>query len=253
MDIRELENQLAAADSLEQIMDLMKRALAAIGVDQFTYIFQIVETFHTPPCICMTSYPPDFLSFYMENACFRVDPLMKHYALSSLPLFYRLDDDWSAYGPDAVEFQQELKDRGYWGGVCLPFFTKEGSRGFLAFPTQSHDATVVSQAATICLMIRYFHHHTLRIWLKIHPGHTSLRARLTPREKEIYRFIADGLTSQEIGEQLNVARTTVEKFITSVQEKLQAGNRQQALCKAVNLGLLQPDLNYTNEDVLWVF
>ena len=253
MDIRTLERELSATNSHEEIMTLMKREFAAIGLDQWLYVFQVVETFKTPPCICMATYDRNWLAYYMENGYFHVDPLMKHYTSSSLPLFWSNEDDWSSYGPGAMEFQQDIIRWGYWGGVCTPVFTKEGTRGFVHLDCTSHDVNVIEQAAKASFLVRYFHHHTLRVWVKSHPERTSLRARLTTRETEVMLAVAEGLTSQEIADKLTMSRRTVEWHISSVQEKLLAENRQQAVYRAVNLGLLQPDQNYSTETVQWVF
>jgi DNA-binding NarL/FixJ family response regulator len=92
----------------------------------------------------------------------------------------------------------------------------------------------------------------MRIWVENNRDQTSRRVRFTPRETEVLRAVADGLTSKEIGVKLHMAPRTVDTHLTTVQEKLQADNRTQALCKAVNLGLLQPDETLDVQQLSWI-
>lgn len=252
MDIKFLEEELEEAHSLDDVLVLMKREFTALGLDEWIYFFQVIETFKTPPCVCVTSFRPEWLQHYLANSYYFIDPLMTHYALSGLPLSWTVEDDWKEYGPEAVEFQNDLKQWGYRGGMSVPIFTKEGTRGFFNFIVTSHDDKVIEQAAWASYLLRYFHARLIKIWIKVHPGHTSLRARLSTRESEILLAVGDGLTSQEIADKLLLARRTVEAHITAAQAKLNADNRQQALCKAVIHGLIHAERDYREDSITFV-
>jgi LuxR family transcriptional regulator len=178
--------------------------------------------------------------------------LFRYFRSSIEPLFWSVEDDWRGYGPETVAFQKDLREWGYWGGVCIPIQTMNSTHGFINLATNSHDDGVIDQAIKVAFLMRYVHSHALRLWIEQHPGHTSLRARLSRREKEILLAVADGLTSQEIGEKLHLSNRTVDSHLAAVQQKLQAGNRQQVLCKAVNLGMIHAPLQFNPEHVLWI-
>lgn len=61
---------------------------------------------------------------------------------------------------------------------------------------------------------------------------------LTNREVQALSSMADGLTSPEIAERLNVAPTTIDWYGASVQEKLGARNRIHAVALAIRRGLI---------------
>lgn len=252
MNIIAFKNELADCRSYEQIWNLLKRELALLGVVEWIYVFQIAEFFQLIRCVCMNTLRPEWLAHYLENAYLNVDPLFKHFRSSIEPLFWSVSDDWRGYGSGAVAFQDDMREWGYWGGVCLPIQTMDATHGFINIVTRSHDENVVTVATKTAFMMRYVHTHTLRIWIESNPGESSLRARLTPREEEVMHAIADGLTSREIAERLQLSRRTVDSHITVVQEKLQADNRVQALCKAVNLGLLHPPWINVPEKATWI-
>ena len=66
---------------------------------------------------------------------------------------------------------------------------------------------------------------------------------LTEREVETLRLVAQGLTNQEIAENMSISERTVGKHVSNVLEKLHLANRTQAALYALRKGLadLNPD------------
>jgi len=60
---------------------------------------------------------------------------------------------------------------------------------------------------------------------------------LTPRELEVLRLIAHGLSNQNIADKLFVQERTVAKYVSSVLGKLQLANRTQAALYAMKNGM----------------
>ncbi len=77
------------------------------------------------------------------------------------------------------------------------------------------------------------------------PAEETARARaesfaLTPRELDVLRLLADGMTNKEIGGQLSIAEDTVKKHVQNIIWKLRAADRTQAAIVAYRAGLLDP-------------
>ena len=64
------------------------------------------------------------------------------------------------------------------------------------------------------------------------------RPVLTPREMDIIRLAADGLSNAEIGLRLHVSTATVKTHLQHIFEKLEVSDRSAAVAQAFRRGLL---------------
>jgi DNA-binding NarL/FixJ family response regulator len=66
--------------------------------------------------------------------------------------------------------------------------------------------------------------------------------QLSPRESQVLRLLAEGMSVAGIAKQLYVSESTAKTHISKLYEKLGSANRAQALMTALKLGLLEaPD------------
>jgi DNA-binding NarL/FixJ family response regulator len=74
------------------------------------------------------------------------------------------------------------------------------------------------------------------------PGGGGVPARaadkLTEREREVLRLLAEGLDNAEIGKALFLSPTTVKRHVSAIVSKLGASNRVQAAIWAVRAGIV---------------
>jgi DNA-binding NarL/FixJ family response regulator len=71
-------------------------------------------------------------------------------------------------------------------------------------------------------------------------GETTPEDPLTPRELEVVKLIAEGLTSDEIAPQLFISKKTVDRHRANVLEKLGMRNRVELTRYAIRRGLVEP-------------
>ena len=63
---------------------------------------------------------------------------------------------------------------------------------------------------------------------------------LTPRETEVLRLTAKGLTLNEVAEALAISRHTVSGYLKDIYRKLSVGTRAEAALEAARRGLVAP-------------
>jgi two-component system, NarL family, nitrate/nitrite response regulator NarL len=66
----------------------------------------------------------------------------------------------------------------------------------------------------------------------------SDRPRLTPRESEVLRMVAEGLTTPEIARQLVLGSATVKSHLQTLYDKLGVSDRASAVAVAMRQGIL---------------
>ena len=61
---------------------------------------------------------------------------------------------------------------------------------------------------------------------------------LTPREMDVLRLVAQGLSNRRIAEQLAINERTVKYHVSTILAKLEVGNRTEAAMYAIEHGLI---------------
>lgn len=70
---------------------------------------------------------------------------------------------------------------------------------------------------------------------------------LTDRELEVLSLAAKGYTNKAIGAYLGISDRTVQGHLAHIFDKLRASSRTEAVMRAVSLGWIPPQLDYTVE------
>ena len=69
-------------------------------------------------------------------------------------------------------------------------------------------------------------------------GKAETLPELTPREREVLRLLAEGLTNRQIAERLVVSEHTVHRHVANILRKLDVSSRTAAAAHAAQSGLL---------------
>jgi two-component system response regulator DevR len=78
-----------------------------------------------------------------------------------------------------------------------------------------------------------------RLLPRLRPGHREATSELTPRELDILRLLAEGLSNQVIAERLGITRNTVRNHVQSILAKLEAHSKLEAVATAVREGIIR--------------
>ena len=148
-------------------------------------------------------------------------------------------------GMDGIAAAREIKRR--WPGTRIVMLTAHDLREeVLASLASGADAYCLKSASPDLLLLAVRAAAAGSAYLDPQVAHHVLggvrmpeaHSPLTPRELEILRLIADGLSNRDIAERLGVSVSTVKLHIQDLLSKLQAADRTQAAVKALRAGLL---------------
>ena len=139
--------------------------------------------------------------------------------------------------PDAVLL--DLRMPGMDGLTCARRLREMGYRGLVILLTTYQEPALLLEAY---LSKELSAPELKRRLLRIRQGEERLTApdipALTPREEEVLRLLAEGLSTKEIARALRLSPETVRSHLESLYAKLEARNRVEALSRARSLGFL---------------
>jgi len=143
----------------------------------------------------------------------------------------------SGQGNRAKIIFNEARAFGLAKGVCIPLHGLGCIFGMMSYASTDprHPIMESSVHAEATLLATYVHQVAS---LLISRPHAETLRPLSPRERECLKWAAEGKNSWEIGHLLKISERTAIFHLTNVTEKLGVMNRQQAVAKALVLGLL---------------
>jgi DNA-binding NarL/FixJ family response regulator len=78
-----------------------------------------------------------------------------------------------------------------------------------------------------------------RLLPKLHRNHRGVGAELTPREIEVLKLLAEGLSNQAIAQRLTISLHTVRNHVQNIITKLQVHSKLEAVAAAVREGIIK--------------
>jgi DNA-binding NarL/FixJ family response regulator len=72
-------------------------------------------------------------------------------------------------------------------------------------------------------------------------SHQAQAETLSPRELELLKLVAEGLSNKVIGEKLSISENTVKYHMKNILQKMGAQNRTEAVTMAIRSGHIKPD------------
>ena len=171
-----------------------------------------------------------------------IDPTVTYCARNITPLLWDGASSDDGQTPEIERFMSEARDFGITSGVSFPVHTAQGDFAMLSLASEQPQGAVAPRIQRVLpmgqLFTAYLHESVRRIFdSDVLP---LSRVELTRREKECLLWTTEGKTTWETSQILSIAERTVVFHLQNVQEKLGVNNRQQAVARAVSLGIIEP-------------
>lgn len=186
-----------------------------------------------------SNYSPGWRNKYDTEKLGYVDPTLVHCASKTLPLIWS-PEIFSARRQK--EMYEEACGHGLRSGVTLPIHGARGEFGILCFVSDTQPAQRFQQDTYRCLpeltCFRDFIFESSRQFMQ--SSWQAASASVTLRELECLKWSAAGKSSWEIGQILHCSEATVNFHFGNIRRKFNTTSRQQAVVKAIGMGLIQP-------------
>lgn len=275
IDTALLVELMQAKDSSEW-SDSLYTLARKLGFDRVLY--GVVASRDAPfeSAFLRSNYSESWRERYDRNGFAYVDPTVGHSLSSSLPLVW---EPGAFASNEQQALYEEARSHGLRSGVTLPVHGPQGEFGVLSFASDARPDAEARRAAAAALpaltLVRDYalassarfreallnphpqpprplhqHHHQQHQQHPYHQPHVpqhqidAQRAalpRLTRRELEVLQWVMAGKSSWEIARITSCSEATVNFHLANVRQKFDVNTRQQAVVKAIALGLLTPE------------
>lgn len=240
----ELIELLSKADTVEEIHTVCSAFCDQLGFDRFLYGARIPTSFVKPYFIFINGYPGEWRQRYTANGYMAIDPTVSHCATHLIPISWdqikRLENE-----NDRIRrFMGEAREFGLNNGNSFPIHSAQGEFAMLNLATSKNHVqskSAILEAMPCASLFSAYLHETVRRVLE-HQVISLSKVRLTDREKQCLLWSAEGKTTWETSHILGVSERTVVFHLQNAVSKLNAVSRQQAVARAVSLGLIAPQL-----------
>jgi len=233
-------SRIVNAETVDQVWNAHVEKMAEYGFDRLLYGYTRFRNGESlgdlRDAIILTNHSPEYMREYIDRGLYRHGPLLC-WALNNVgPVSWRRLSEWEAagqLGPKSRAVLRLNRGMGLLAGYTISF--KEvsprygGAIGLCARPGLDQDAvdTIWERSGEEILTINNVTH--LRLTQLPHPG----SRHLTPRQREVLEWVADGKTTQDVAELLGLTPGTVEKHLRRARDVLDAETTAQAILKAI--------------------
>jgi LuxR family quorum-sensing transcriptional regulator LasR len=188
-----------------------------------------------------SNFAPKWRERYTADRLAYVDPTVSHCLASTLPLIWA---PGTFRAPGERELYEEACGFGIRAGVTLPVHGPNGEFGVISFVTGTAAEGEFHRAAHEVLpalaLVRDYVFASSARFCSPAPGQDPL-PRLTRRELEVLNWAMAGKSSWEISKITSCSEATVNFHMANVRQKFNVNTRQQAVVKAIALGLITPE------------
>lgn len=244
INCHELIDLLSKADSVEAIHSACSSLCDRFGFDRFQYGARFPTSFIKPYYVFISSYQDEWRARYLAEKYMSVDPAVLHCASRLTPFPWEQIALQEKDDETIRQFMGEAREFGLNSGVSFPVHSAQGEFAMFSVASgldpRSAKSQILDTLPFVHLFTSYLHESVRRIFeQEVLP---LKKVQLTGREQECLLWTAEGKTTWETSKILGVSERTITFHLQNVTGKLKVVNRQQAVARAVSLGLIVPPL-----------
>lgn len=243
------EKKLSLCDNEKSLRDVINSITSELRLPLWFVGIQASYSLYSPSLYSINNYSDEWWVDYINENWVVSDPFVRYAINYENPRFWDLDGwcglpghKWSSENEKTLEYFRFVERFGVRSGLFIPFHLGDGTITGVNLPYPapieiSYD--VLSEARIWFYAVIPQLVSVARKILRNTDSNTNVN--LTPREKEVLLWVGEGLTSKGIADLLGISFRTIEHYLVDIQRKLGVTNRQQAVARAVNMGIITHD------------
>jgi LuxR family quorum sensing-dependent transcriptional regulator len=230
-------DELDRLSSANEATDTVAQALAPFGTEAFLFATIVKPQQRLDEAVLLHRWPAEFLKLYSDARYIEVDPVARALRSATRPFECHEVSFDPKREPRAAEAVCRRSDFGFTRGLLVPILGDNGISAFASISGPKLDLSGFNKVALHLIALYAF--DSVR---RLRAPHLSGNGKhsLTPREREVLTWVANGKSAWEIGEILNIAKRTVDEHVRTACRKLDAVNRTQAVAIAMRDRAIDP-------------
>lgn len=236
LDLFEFLNELDDPTDATGMTQMLRRIAERYGLRSVAYLGSGVAGEPGQDPYLAVTYSQEWVDHYKESGFVDVDPAIQVGLRRLLPI------DWDQFVREGEKVRRLFGEASEFGlghrGISFPVHGRQGDRALLSITSDAGDKDWqrlrLDYLRDFQVLALHLHQAVLRI-----AGHQSKEhVRISPRERECLRWIAEGKTYWETAMILGLSEHTVRCYLESARHKLGAANNSHAVNKAGKASLL---------------
>lgn len=245
MSVQAILEMLVATEekqSAAEVLQSLEQLLSVYGFDYYSIFRQLRPKEDGCFDVFGCHMPEGWAETYRDQSYFAIDPVMRYLAVAQRPFRWRQALKFYEADPNLRHMERMMAEAARAGLLDGYFFPMHGKGGLIgALTVGGREVDLSPTELSLFQAAAKATYWTLR---KLEQGSGESDERpahgpeITRRELQVLIHLADGLTSNEISRVLSISPHTVDWYMSGLQTKLGARNRQHAVAIAFRSGML---------------
>ena len=239
-----LESLVAAASRGKELAPYVRSIVESFGFDSFEYGASPALRPDRHGANYVYTTIPEWTMHYDRMGYVEADPRIFLTCRSSIPMMWD-QSNVGGLGPEVDAFLDDARRHGIASGVSYMWHIPFDANVVVALNSRVEvnddirTKAITRNLSDISMFGRYFHELFMVPALASGKPPAAPVRPLSNRERECLALAANGMTTKDISHKLDISSRTVQFHFDKIYSKLGASNRQEAVARAVQTGIVR--------------